>query len=152
FEREHYAVGRGAVDLPPALSASHRVKRVVQRERVAGRALLAIGRDDRDLTERFRGGDQTLDPLREKSVVVGDEQTHRGVQSARASESRSVTRSRRSISSDSSASTVSAPRAMILRSPLLRCSSTFCRAPSIVYFSSYNRCFTSITSSTSRRW
>src|SRR5580704_3663617 len=36
--------------------------------------------------------------------------------------------------------------------PARRCSSTFRRAPSIVYFSVYRRCLTSKISSTSRRW
>ena len=42
-------------------------------------------------------------------------------------------------------------RATVLRSPALRCSSTLSRAPSIVYFSVYSRCFTSRISSISLR-
>jgi hypothetical protein len=52
------------------------MERMVERERVARRALLAIGRDNGHLTERLGGLDQTLDPLREESVVVRDEKAH----------------------------------------------------------------------------
>ena len=38
------------------------------------------------------------------------------------------------------------------KSPPFRCSSTFCRAPSMVYFSVYRRCFTRRINSISRRW
>src|SRR6267154_698342 len=46
----------------------------------------------------------------------------------------------------------SARRASGLSSPERRYCSIFWRAPSIVYFSVYSRCFTSMISSISRRW
>ena len=50
---------------------------MMQRERVARRALLAIGRDDGDLAERLGGFDEALDAVRENAVVVRDQQAHR---------------------------------------------------------------------------
>src|SRR5262249_34994063 len=49
-------------------------------------------------------------------------------------------------------SVASARRASGLSSPERRYCSIFWRAPSIVYFSVYSRCFTSMISSISRRW
>jgi hypothetical protein len=46
LDGEHDAVGGRPVHLPPALAAHHGPDRVVQRERMAGGALLAVGRDD----------------------------------------------------------------------------------------------------------
>ncbi len=45
-------------------------------ERVAGRALLAIGRHDRDFAELGRGLDETVETVRENAVVVGAKQLH----------------------------------------------------------------------------
>src|SRR5205085_7374173 len=57
----------------------------------------------------------------------------------------------RSASIDSTVCESSAARAALLNSPLFRYSSIFCRAPSIVYFSVYNSCRTSMISSISLR-
>src|SRR5262245_26933298 len=154
LDREHHAVGRCAVDLPAPFAATDGTQRMMDRERVARGALLAIRRDDRHFPQRLRCLDETLDAVRENAVVVRYEETHSVgsvPQSASCLEPSVPINSLSSASSDSSDCTVNAPRATTLRSPPFRCSSTFWRAPSMVYFSSYSRCFTSMISSTSRR-
>ena len=99
---------------PPRL---HRAQRMVERERVARRALLAVRRDDGHLAERVRRGDETLEAAREDAVVVGDEKTHQAVVSPRGRESSTDTSSRRSDSTDSTVSMASAVRAIGLSSP-----------------------------------
>ena len=125
FDREHHAIGRRAVHLPAPLAALDRTQRVMQRERMARRALLAIGRDDRDLAERLGGRAQALDAVRENAVVVGDQQVASTLSRPGCVEPSMSDQLLESDSSDSSDCTVSAPRATALRSPPLRCSSTF---------------------------
>ena len=77
LDREHHAVRRRAVHLPAACrrDVTGRIG-MVQRERVARRALLAVGRDHGDLAERLGGLHQTLESVREDAVVVRAEETH----------------------------------------------------------------------------
>ena len=56
---------------------------MMQRERMARRALLAIRRDDRDLAERTRRRYEALEPEGEDAVVVRAEEAHQLVRPAR---------------------------------------------------------------------
>jgi hypothetical protein len=76
LDREEDTVRRGAVDLPPPVTPLHRAHGMVQRQRVAGRALLAVRRHDVDVTERFGGPHQRVEPVGEDAVVVRAEQAH----------------------------------------------------------------------------
>jgi hypothetical protein len=49
---------------------------MVQRERVARRALFAVGRDDDDLTERRGSFLQALETVRQYAIIVGEEKPH----------------------------------------------------------------------------
>src|SRR5262245_16119818 len=113
---------------------------MVERERMARRALLAVGSNDGHLAQWLGSRDQALDAVGENPVVVGDQQAHRRQPSVPGTP-RDASTSFRSSSRAVSASSAMAPRATALRSPPFLCSSTFCRAPSIVYFSEYKRCF-----------
>ena len=53
-----------------------RPQRMVQRQRMARRALLAIGRDDGHLAQRLGRGDEALEPVGQNAVVVGGEEPH----------------------------------------------------------------------------
>src|SRR5262245_30076108 len=50
----------------------------MDRERMARRTLFPIGSDDRDLAQRLRRGNETLDPMRENAVVVRNQEAHFG--------------------------------------------------------------------------
>src|SRR6185436_16478254 len=139
FDADHDAIRRRAVDLPPAIATLHGPHRMMQGERMAGRALLAVGRHHPHLAEGLGGSDQTLEAVRENAVVVRDEESQPSPSFPCSSRKRFFN----SRSSESTVSRLSAARATVLRSPAFLCSSTFCRAPSIVYFSVYSRCFTS---------
>src|SRR5438105_2452981 len=99
---------------------------------MTGRTLFPIGGDDDHLTERLGRLLEALEPVRENSVVVREEEPH---QRPSLADSNWRIRSRRSCSIDSSVSTANASRDTRRSSPALRCSFSFCRAPSIVYFS-----------------
>ena len=73
---QHHTVGGRAVYLPAPLAQSHRTQRVMQRERVAGRALFAIGRHHMQLAQWFAGLLQDREALGENSVVVTEENAH----------------------------------------------------------------------------
>src|SRR5687768_2540735 len=77
LDREHHAVGRRAVDLEAPLGALHRAERVMQRQRVAHRALFAVRRDDGHLAQGLRRLDQAVDAVGEDAVVVRDQEAHR---------------------------------------------------------------------------
>ena len=81
---EVHAVGGRAVDgeaLRPELLDA---QRPVQRERVAHRALLAIGRDDHHLAEGAERLGERRDALGVDAVVVGDQDERRGIHDGRA--------------------------------------------------------------------
>src|SRR5438045_1816302 len=50
---------------------------MMERERMTRRALLAIRRDDEDLAEGLRRFCQALDAVRQDTVVVRDQESHR---------------------------------------------------------------------------
>src|SRR5690348_3834167 len=81
LDGQHDAVGRRSVDLPFAIAAPYRTNRMVQRERMARSALLPIGRDDDDLTQRLGRFLQTLEAVRENTVVVGEQEAHQRARS-----------------------------------------------------------------------
>jgi hypothetical protein len=77
FHCKHYTIRRSPVDLKPSLAALDRAHRVVQRERMARRALLPVGRDDGYFTERLGGFDETLQPKSEDAIIVRAQQSQR---------------------------------------------------------------------------
>jgi hypothetical protein len=76
LHREHYTIGRRPIHLVISLAAFDGTKRVMERERVAGSALLAVRRDDRDFAKWFGGSHETLEAVGKNPVVVRTEQTH----------------------------------------------------------------------------
>src|SRR5690348_505496 len=105
---------------------------MVQRQRMTRRALLAVGGDDRHLAEWLGSLLEAVETVGEDSIVIGEEQAH---QRSPAGDSSSRSRSRSSSSMAASVSTLSTSRDTRRSSPALRWSFSFCRAPSIVYFS-----------------
>src|SRR5207302_9063452 len=71
-------VGRGAVDGESALGEPLRPERAVQGQRVADRALLAIGRDDDDLAEVTEGVGQGGEAGGVSAVIVRHEEYGHG--------------------------------------------------------------------------
>ena len=76
IEREQHAVGRRPVHLVGAVAAACRPQRPVQRQRMRGRALLAIGSDDGHLPQLARGRRQETEAARQDSVIVADQDIH----------------------------------------------------------------------------
>ncbi len=74
---EHHAVGWCAVHLESSFTALDGPHGMVQRERMASRALLPVGSHDRYLSERLRSLDQTLKTVGEYPIVIGAQQSQR---------------------------------------------------------------------------
>src|SRR5262245_3021808 len=76
LDRQHHTVGRSSIHLVLALTAFHWPQRVMQRERMAGWALLTVRGNDRELTERFGGTHQTFEPVGEDAIIVRTQESH----------------------------------------------------------------------------
>ena len=76
LDGEHHAIGGRAVHLEAPLAALHRAHGMVQRERMARGALLAVGGDDGDVAEARRGLRERVEPVGEDAVVVRAEEAH----------------------------------------------------------------------------
>ena len=88
-DREVHAVRRRAVDdVVLALAELEDAQRHVERQRVAGAAAVAVGRDDGDLGQRRKRVAQALQALGAIAVVVADENFHVGGVQASACERR----------------------------------------------------------------
>ena len=77
FDREHDAISRSPIDLIPPFATFNGTYRMVQRERVAGGALLAIRSDDRYLSERLGRFDETSQTVRQDPIVVRTKKSQR---------------------------------------------------------------------------
>ena len=75
-DREIHAVGRRAVDRELTGRDLLDPQRAMQRQRVPGRALLAIRRHHEDLPEGLESTRESLDALRANAVVVADQNDH----------------------------------------------------------------------------
>src|ERR1043165_163902 len=72
-DRQVHAVRRRAVDDPLVLFELQEAQRTVERERVRGRALLAVGRDDDDVAGRLQRRGELAQAFAVDAVVVGEE-------------------------------------------------------------------------------
>ena len=77
LDRQHHAIGRRAVYLVPPLSALDWSDRVMECQRMTGRALFSVGRDDGYLAERPGSFDQARQTVCKNSIVIGTEQPQR---------------------------------------------------------------------------
>jgi hypothetical protein len=76
FDRDHHAVRRRAIHREPTLAAPHRPEWMMQGERVARRALLAVRGNHGDLAERFGSAHQTLESVGEDPIIVRTKEPH----------------------------------------------------------------------------
>src|SRR5688500_495089 len=76
LDGQHHAIGRRPIDLPSSLATQDRPYRMVQRQRMARRALLAIRGDDRDLAQWLGGAHQAVEPVGENPVIVRAQKPH----------------------------------------------------------------------------
>ena len=76
LDREHDTIGRRPIHLVFSFTSFDRTKWVMECERVARSALLAIRSNDRNLAQRLGGSYQTLEAVGENSIVVRTEETH----------------------------------------------------------------------------
>ena len=74
--REVHAVGRCAIDMIEAVRGAAQRQRTIQRQRVAGAAAVALGRDHRDFADGAERLGERRDSGSEVAVVVTDQNAH----------------------------------------------------------------------------
>src|SRR4051812_27504884 len=151
LERQHDAIGRGPIDLPGTVGTTGRPERPMQCEGVGGAALFPVGSNDgngADLPARLR---QEGNARCQHAVIIADQNVQpSALFFAGTFPSRIPIASSIVLRTSWASSASKARRADARSSPVLRYWSIRCRAPSIVNFSVYSRCLTSMISSTPR--
>ena len=71
-----HAVGRRAIDEVEAVGRAAQAQRPVERQRIAGAAAVALGRDDGDVGDRRQRLGERLDARGEIAVVVAQQDAH----------------------------------------------------------------------------
>ena len=76
FDGEHDAIGGRAVHLKAPLTTSNGAQGMVERQRVRGRTLLAIGCNDRHVANLFGRAHEAVQAVGKNAVVVRTEESH----------------------------------------------------------------------------